>query len=69
MINSTGFGGNPFVICSGGGETQNTGIVTLLDTGNLVVREVNSNDSKFVVGNSGSTTFNPRCSHKHPDLK
>ena len=45
MINSTGFGGNPFVICSGGGETQNTGIVTLLDTGNLVVREVNSDGS------------------------
>ncbi|KAM3706936.1 hypothetical protein ACJW31_03G188000 [Castanea mollissima] len=41
MIN--GFGGDPFVIYSGG-ETENTS-VTLLDTGNLVVREMNSNGS------------------------
>nr|POF25942.1 g-type lectin s-receptor-like serine/threonine-protein kinase [Quercus suber] len=43
MINSSGFGGDPFVIYSGG-ETENTS-VTLLDTGNLVVSEVNSNGS------------------------
>ena len=45
MINPTGFEGDPFVIYSGGGETQNTSIVTLLDIGNLVVREVNSDGS------------------------
>ncbi|KAM4110378.1 hypothetical protein ACB094_03G190800 [Castanea mollissima] len=43
VINSSGFGGDPFVIYSGG-ETENTS-VTLLDTGNLVVREMNSNGS------------------------
>nr|POE62310.1 g-type lectin s-receptor-like serine/threonine-protein kinase [Quercus suber] len=44
MINSSGFGGDPFVIYSGG-QTENTISDTLLDTGNLVAREVNSNGS------------------------
>ncbi|XP_023908134.2 G-type lectin S-receptor-like serine/threonine-protein kinase CES101 [Quercus suber] len=66
MINSTGFGGDPFVIYSGGGETQNTSTVTLLDTGNLVVREVNSDGS---IGSSLWESFDHPTDTLLPGMK
>ena len=57
MINSSGFGGDPFVIYSGG-PTENTISATLLDTGNLVVREVNSNGS-LLEGGCGKALIIP----------
>ena len=66
MINPTGFEGDPFVIYSGGGETQNTSIVTLLDTGNLVVREVNSDGS---IGSSLWESFDHPTDTLLPGMK
>ncbi|KAK4598780.1 hypothetical protein RGQ29_016008 [Quercus rubra] len=64
MINSSGFGGDPFVIYSGG-ETENTS-ATLLDTGNLVVSEVNSNGS---IGRSLWESFDDPTDTLLPGMK
>ena len=64
MINSCGFGVNTFVIYSGG-ETENTS-VTLLDTGNLVVSEVNSNGS---IGRSLWESFDDPTDTLLPGMK
>ena len=64
MINSSGFGVNTFVIYSGG-ETENTS-VTLLDTGNLVVSEVNSNGS---IGRSLWESFDDPTDTLLPGMK
>ena len=64
MINSSGFGGDPLVIYSGG-ETENTS-ATLLDTGNLVVSEVNSNGS---IGRSLWESFDDPTDTLLPGMK
>nr|POE70388.1 g-type lectin s-receptor-like serine/threonine-protein kinase [Quercus suber] len=64
MINSSGFGGDPFVIYSGG-ETENTS-ATLLDTGNLVGSEVNSNGS---IGRSLWESFDDPTDTLLPGMK
>ena len=64
MINSSGFGGDPFEIYSGGG-TESTS-VTLLDDGNLVVSEVNSNGS---IGRSLWESFDDPTDTLLPGMK
>ena len=63
-INSSGFRGDTFVIYSGG-ETENTS-VTLLDTGNLVVTQVNSNGS---IGRSLWESFDDPTDTLLPGMK